>query len=165
VAKARIFPSLLLTTQTPDPLSVTNARGLYLGVGLEVPVWDGFKRVRDVSRQKAVLKQFSADKDLKENDLTDKWSTIQEELRSAAANLKLAQSQEELTQLKERQSEIRYQSGAEPLPTWLAARRAILETQKSAAARGLEYDELVLNLRHFSGDLGNSYVDQNSWQK
>ena len=103
--------------------------------------------------------------DLKENDLTDKWNTLQEDLRSAAANLKLAQSQEELTRLKERQSEIRYQSGAEPLPTWLAARHAILQTQKSAAAKALEYDEIVLNLRHFSGDLGNSYVDQNSWQK
>jgi outer membrane protein TolC len=165
VAKAKVFPSILFTTQTPDPLSVTNARGLYVGLGLEVPVWDGFKRIRDVSRQKAVLKQFSADKDVKEIDFTDKWNSHQEELRSAAANLKMAQSQEELMRLKERQSEIRYQSGAEPLPTWLSARKAILETQKSAAARALEYDETVLILRHFSGDLGNSYVDQNSWQK
>jgi outer membrane protein TolC len=136
-----------------------------VGLGLEVPVWDGFKRIRNVSRQKAVLKQFSTDKDLKEIDLTDKWNAIQEELGSAAANLKMAQSQEELERLKERQGEIRYQSGTDPLPSWLSARKTILEAQKSAAARALEYDEHVLNLRHFSGDLGNSYVDQNSWQK
>ena len=147
VAKAKIFPSILFTTQTPDPLSVTNARGLYVGLGLEVPVWDGFKRIRNVSRQKAVLKQFGADKDLKEIDLTDKWNTIQEDVRSAAANLKMAQSQEELERLKERQGEIRYQSGTEPLPSWLSARKAILEAQKSAAAKALEYDEIVLNLR------------------
>jgi outer membrane protein TolC len=165
VAKAKIFPSILFTTQTPDPLSVTNARGLYVALGVEVPVWDGFKRIRNVSRQKAVLRQFGADKDVKENDLTDKWNTIQEDLRSAAANLKLAQSQEELERLKERQGEIRYQSGTEPLPSWLSARKAILEAQKSAAAKSLEYDESVLNLRFVSGDLGYSYVDQNSWQK
>ncbi|MCX5889747.1 MAG: TolC family protein [Deltaproteobacteria bacterium] len=165
VAKARIFPSILFTTQTPDPLSVTSARGLYVGLGLEVPVWDGLKRFRNVSRQKAVLKQISTEKDLKEIDLTDKWNTLQEEFRSAAANLKLAQGQEELDRLKERQGEIRYQSGTEPLPSWLAARKAILEAQKSAAARAQEYDESILNLRVFSGDLGNSYVDQNSWQK
>jgi len=165
VAKAKVFPSILFTSQTPDPLSVTSARGLYVGLGLEVPVWDGFKRIRNVSRQKAVLKQFSTDKDLKEIDLTDKWNAIQEELGSAAANLKMAQSQEELERLKERQGEIRYQSGTDPLPSWLSARKTILEAQKSAAARALEYDEHVLNLRHFSGDLGNSYVDQNSWQK
>ncbi len=79
VAKAKIFPTILFTTQTPDPLSVTNARGLYVGLGLEVPVWDGFKRIRNVSRQKAVLKQFSSEKDLKEIDLTDKWNTLQED--------------------------------------------------------------------------------------
>jgi outer membrane protein TolC len=165
VAKAKIFPSILFTTQTPDPLSVTSARGLYVGLGLEVPIWDGFKRIRNVSRQKAVLRQFSTDKDLKEITLTDKWNTIQEEFRSAAANLKMAQGQEELERLKERQGEIRYQSGTEPLPSWLSARKAILEAQKSAAARALEYDETVLNLRQFSGDLGNSYVDKISWQK
>lgn len=165
VAKARIFPSILFTSQTPDPLSVTSARGLYVGLGLEVPVWDGLKRFRNVSRQKAVLKQISADKDLKEIDLTDKWNTLQEEFGNAAANLKLAQGQEELERLKERQGEVRYHSGTDPLPAWLAARKAILEAQKSAASRALEYDESILNLRLFSGDLGNSYVDKNSWQK
>jgi len=130
-----------------------------------VPVWDGLKRIRNVSRQKAVLKQVSTDKDLKEIDLTDKWNTLQEDVRSAAANLKMAQSQEELARLKERQGEIRYQSGADTLPNWLAARKAILESHKSVAGKALEYDGMVLNLRQFSGDLGYSYVDPNSWQK
>ncbi len=165
VAKTRVLPSILFTSQTPDPLSLTNARGLYVGFGLEVPVWDGFKRIRNVSRQKAVLKQIGADKDVKEIDLTDKWNALQEDLGNAQANLKLAQSQEELARLKERQGEIRYQSGAEILPTWLAARKAILESQKSSAGKALEYDETVLNLRQFSGDLGYSYVDPNSWKK
>ncbi len=165
VAKTRVFPSFLFTTQTPDPLSLTNARGLYVGLGLEVPVWDGFKRIRNVSRQKAVLKQISADKDVKEIDLTDKWNAVQEDLGTAQANLKMAQSQEELARLKERQGEIRYQSGADILPTWLAARKATLESHKSVAGKALEYDEMVLNLRQFSGDLGYSYVDPNSWQK
>ncbi len=165
VAKTRVLPSILFTSQTPDPLSLTSAKGIYVGIGLEVPVWDGFKRIRNISRQKAVLKQFGSDKDLKEIDLTDKWNALQEDLNSAAATLKLAQSQEELARLKERQGEIRYQSGAETLPTWLAARKAILESQKSAAGKALEYDGMVLNLRQFSGDLGYSYVDPNSWQK
>ena len=34
VAKTKILPSLLFTTQTPDPLSVTSGRGLYVGLGL-----------------------------------------------------------------------------------------------------------------------------------
>ena len=74
LAKTKVLPDLLFTTQTPDPLSVTSARGLYVGLGLQVPVWDGLKRIRNISRQKAILKQVGADKDVKEIDLTDKWN-------------------------------------------------------------------------------------------
>ncbi len=165
LAKSRVFPSLLFTTQSADPLSITTAKGVYVGLGVEVPVWDGFKRIRNVSRQKAVLKQYSTDKDLKEIDLADKWTTGEDDLGTAAANLKMAQSQEELARLKERQSEIRYQSGQEPLPSWLAARKAVLEAQKATANKTLESDESILNLRQISGDLGYSYVDPNSWEK
>jgi hypothetical protein len=165
LAKTKVLPNFLFTTQTPDPLSVTNARGFYVGLGLEVPVWDGLKRIRDVSRQKAVLKQFGAEKDLKDLDLTDKWNALQEDLKVSSAALKATQAQEELTRLKERQGEIRYHSGSETLPTWLDTRKASLEAQKNAATRSLENDIMILGLRQLSGDLGYTYVDQNSWQK
>ena len=165
LAKTKVLPNLLFTTQTPDPLSVTNARGLYVGLGLQVPVWDGLKRIRNISRQKAILKQVGADKDVKEMDLTDKWNEIQENISGSAAGLKIAKSQEELTRLKERQAEIFYNSGTDQLPAWLEARKASLEAQKGSFTKALEYDDLILNLRQFSGDLGASYVDQKSWQK
>jgi len=164
LAKTRVFPSFLFTAQTPDPLSVTSGRGIYVGIGLEVPIWDGFRRIRNVSRQKAILKQFGSDKDLKEISLTDKWNSLRGDLDSAAAALKVARSQEELGRLKERQGEIRYQSGSEPLPIWLEARKAKIEAQKASTDRALKYDALLLSLRQLSGDLGYSYVDPKSWQ-
>ncbi len=165
VAKTRIFPSLLFNTQTPDPLSVSSGKGIYVGLGLEVPVWDGFKRIRNVSRQKAILKQIGAEKDVKEIDLTDKWNDLQENIRESAAGLKIAKSQEELTLLKERQAEIRYNSGTDQLPGWLEARKASLEAQKGSFTKAVNYDDLILSLRQISGDLGAIYVDQKSWQK
>ncbi len=165
LAKAKVFPTLLFNTTTPDPLSLVNASGFYVGFGLEVPVWDGLKRIRNVSRQKAILKQYGAEKEMKEVDFTDGWNTFRENLSSAAAALKIARSQEELARLKERQGEIRYHSGAEPLPTWLDARKANLEAQKNTLKKAQEYDEIILNMRTYSGDLGYSYVDPNSWQK
>jgi outer membrane protein TolC len=138
---------------------------MYVGVGLDIPVWDGFKRIRNVSRQKTILRQIGLDKDMKEGDMADQWNTLQEDLKSAAGALKLAQSKEEVARLKERQAEIRYQSGGKTLDTWLDARNDAIEAQKITANKALEYDEYVLNLRKFSGDLGYSYVDQNSWQK
>jgi outer membrane protein TolC len=165
LAKSKIFPSLLFTTQTPDPLSLNSSHGLYVGFGLEVPVWDGFTRIRNVSRQKAVLKQYGAEKDLKEMDLSDQWEAEQGELQEAAASWKLARSQEELARLKERQAEIRYQSGGVQLPAYLEGRKGILDAQKSVAVKAMGYHAAVLKLRLISGDLGHSYVDQSAWQK
>ncbi len=164
LAKAKILPSLVFTTQSPDPLSVNTAHGLYVGFGLEVPVWDGFKRIRNVSRQKAVLKQFGAEKDLQELDLSDQWEAAQGEVQEAAAAAKLTKSQEELARLKERQAQIRYQSGGVQLPVYLEGRKGILEAQKNAAVKAMNYQAAVLKLRLISGDLGHSYVDQNAWQ-
>ena len=165
LAKAKLLPSLLLGVQTPDPLSLTEARGLYFSVGLDVPVWDGFKRVRDISRQKTILRQFGAEAEEKDLEFGGKWLEAQENLRSAAAARKMAQAQEELTRLKERQSEIRYQSGGEPLSIFLEGRKGNLEARKIAALKSLEYDLAVLSLRHLSGDLGNRYVQASSWQQ
>ncbi len=164
VAKTKVYPSILLNAQTPNPLYSTSG-GLYVGVGLDIPVWDGFKRIRSVSREKTILRQVGLEKDMKEGDLTDQWNALQEDLKGAAGALKLAQSKEEVAHLKERQAEIRYQSGGKTLDTWLDARNDAIEAQKTATTKALEYDEYVLNLRKISGDLGNSYVDQNSWQK
>ena len=165
LAKAKLLPSLLLGVQTPDPLSLTEARGLYFSVGLDVPVWDGFKRVRDISRQKTILRQFGAEAEEKDLEFGGKWLEAQENLRSAAAARKMAQAQEELTRLKERQSEIRYQTGGEPLSIFLEGRKGNLEARKIAALKSLEYDLAVLSLRHLSGDLGNRYVQASSWQQ
>jgi len=164
VAKTKVYPSILINAETLNPLYSTSG-GMYVGVGLDIPVWDGFKRIRNVSRQKTILRQISLDKDMKEGDMADQWNMLQEDLKSAAGALKLAQSKEEVARLKERQAEIRYQSGGKTLDTWLDARNDAIEAQKITANKALEYDEYVLNLRKISGDLGYSYVDQNSWQK
>jgi len=165
VAKVKLLPSFFFGAVTADPLSLIQSRALFFYIGLDVPVWDGFKRLRNISRQKTVLKQYDSDSNLKVLDLVDKWNETQENLRSAGAARKAAQAQEELARLRERQSEIRYQSGGEPLSVYLEGRKGLLEAQKSGLVKALDYDLAVLALRQFSGDLGASYVDPNSWQQ
>ncbi|MGA9753793.1 MAG: TolC family protein [Desulfobaccales bacterium] len=165
LAIAKVFPTILFNTQTPDPLSVTTAHGLYVGVGLEIPVWDGLKRVRNVSRQKAVLKQIGAQKDVKANFLEEKWYEYLVDIQEKQVALKNSQAREELARLKTHQKEVRYHSGEVTLPVFLESRKEVLEAQKEAVRNGLQYDMAVLKLRELSGDLGNTYVDENSWQK
>lgn len=164
LAKTRLLPSLYLGVQTPDPTTLGSVTGLYFSIGLDVPIWDGLRRYRNISRQKAILKQYDTDKELKELDLKDKWELAQENLGNAAVARKMAQAQEELAQLQERQSTIRYQSGGEPVTFFLAGRKKYLEAQKNTLLKSLDYDLAVLNLRQISGDLSYTYVNATSWQ-
>ncbi|MFA4903629.1 MAG: TolC family protein [Desulfobaccales bacterium] len=165
LAKAQVIPNLLFSTQTPDPLNATTGNGLYVAFGLEIPVWDGFKRIRNISRQKAVLKQVDAIKEEKENSLESKWLTETDVIQASSVALKIAQSREELARLKANQNEVRYQSGEVTLPVSLESRKQVIAAQKETLGANMGYDLAVLKLRELSGDLGNTYVDANSWQK
>jgi|GEM_PF-363461 len=165
LAKSRLLPNLYGSVQTPDPLSGLNDGGLYFYVGLSIPVWDGFDRLRNVSRQKNILRQLSTDMNVKESDVSDKWQESQDLWQTTAAALKLAQTQLEIARLKERQAEIRYHSGGEPLTTLIEGQKARLEAQKVMVTKTLESDVATLEMRYLAGDLIYSYVDEKSWQR
>jgi len=165
LAKAQLLPTFTGGVQTPDPLSVVNARGLFVFLGFSYPIWDGFKRVRDISRNKAVLKQIEADQKLKEIDFSQKWGEAQERLRAAGEAAKLSQLHEKMTELRARQSDILYRERGEPLTLQIEGRRGYVESQKNVAASDLQYDLAQLGLRALSGDLVYRYVDESSWQK
>jgi outer membrane protein TolC len=162
LAKARLFPNFNLGLSTPDPRSFADTRGLFVSLGLnwQVPFLDGGKSVRDIQRQKTVLKQFEAEGGVKGLDIEDKWQAAREGLRAAAAALKLAQSQEELARLRERQADIAYHSGKENFATWLKGRKAVLEAQALVMQKSLDHYLAQLSLRHQVGDLLYRYVDE-----
>jgi len=165
LAIAKSLPTIIYTAQTPDPLSQSSSYGLYVGLGLEFPVWDGFTRIRNVSRQKTLLKQIGAKKGEKENLLEDKWFDHLEKIQENNQLLKNSKSLEELARLKSHQQEVRYHSGEVPLSVFLESRSEVLRTRKNTIQRGVDYDLLVLEFRELTGDLGNTYVDASAWQK
>jgi outer membrane protein TolC len=164
LAKVKVLPTLLFTTQTPDPLSSTQS-GLYAGFGLYVPLWDGFKRIRNVTRQKTVMKQFDNEKSQVEKDLEDKFQEAQDKVMETATSLHQSQSQIELLQLKTRQVEIIYQSGGKSLPLVLDSRKSVLKAKEQMLKMAMDHDKAILALRQISGDLGYTYVNASSWQK
>ncbi|MDI6854952.1 MAG: TolC family protein [Deltaproteobacteria bacterium] len=164
LAKTRLLPSLFFGVETPDPLSAVDASGYYFSVGVKLPVWDGFRRVRDISRQRTILRQFDAEAELQELDVGEKWRQAMEQVRTAMRALKLAQAKQEVARLKARQAEIRYQAG-EPLAQVLAARRESLEEERQTVLKALDHDLARLAVRHLSGDLVYHYVDESSWRR
>jgi outer membrane protein TolC len=165
LAKVKSYPTILFTTQTPNPLSSNNQSGLYAGFGLYIPVWDGFKRIREVTRQKTLLKQYDNDKDQAEKELESKLQEAQSLVKETSLALQLAQSDLELVQLKARQQETSYQYGGVPLLPVLESRREVLKAKKETLLKAMEHHKAVLALRQISGDLGYTYVNASSWQK
>jgi outer membrane protein TolC len=165
LAKTRLLPTVVMGVQTPDPLSMFNAQGYYYYVGLNFPIWDGFTRKRNITRQKLIMKQMESEGDLAGVDLSGKWQEAREQLRSAGAALKLAKSQEELAALKERQAEIRYRSEGAPLSVFLEARQGYLETRKNTIMKTVDDEQAQLEIRYLSGDLSNRYVHMASFQE
>ncbi len=165
LAKTKLLPTLFMGAQTPDPLTLVQSRSLFFFVGANIPVWDGFKRLRNVSRQKTILKQYDAETNEKELDVQEKWRVAQENVAEAATQLKMSQSQLELASLKAKQHEVRYHSLGEPFSIYLEGEKGVFEAQKNITIKTLEYDLAKLVLRHLANELVSQYVDENSLPK
>ena len=162
LAKTRLLPTLFMGAQTPDPLTLVQSRSLFFFVGANIPVWDGFKRLRNVNRQKIVLKQNDAEANEKEIDFKEKWRTAQDNLTDAASELQMSQSQLELAVLKAKQQEVRYHNLGEPYPVYLEGEKGVSQARKNIIMKTLDYDQARLNLRNLANDLVSTYVNENS---
>jgi len=164
LAKMKFMPSFNFTLETPDPVSSNINRGTFFSMGIKFPIFEGFKRTRDIKRQKTILQQFASEEEVKESEITQNWRKAQESLKTSTTALELAQAQAELAELKERQAETLYRTGGENFSVFLAARQARVKAQKKAVQAALEHDLALLELRHLSGDLVYSYAHENRFQ-
>jgi outer membrane protein TolC len=165
LAKMKFVPSVNIALQSPDPLSNNNTRGTFFSVGVSFPIFDGFKRVRNIDRQKTVLEQFASEEDVAGQELSTKWREAEEKLNTAAAALRTAQAQAELARLKESQGETLYRAAEKDFAVLMTARQTRVKAQMDAAKKALDYDLAALNLRHLSGDLVYHYANESQFQK
>jgi outer membrane protein TolC len=165
LAKMKFLPNFQFALQTPDPVSSTINRGTFFSVGLSFPIFDGFKRVRDIKRQNTILRQYASEEEVKAKELTQEWREAEEKLKTQGTTLKVAEAQAELARLKERQAETFYRRGEGDFSLFMTARQARVKAQKEAIAAKLEYDLAVLELRHLTGDLVYAYVHENQFRE
>ncbi len=165
LAKMKFMPSVNVSLQSPDPLNNNANGGTFFSVGVTFPIFDGFKRFRDIDRQKLVLKQFSADETVSEKELSQKWREAVEKITSMAAALHTAKAQEELARLKESQAETVYRAAEKDFATLMTARQTRVKAQMDLVKKNMDYDTAVLALRALSGDLVYHYVNECQFQK
>jgi len=166
LAYARYMPNFHFGIRDLDPFAeATEDRDYFFFVGIQLPLWDGLKRARNISRQKIILRQYKSDIEIEEKELALEWQAARRHLKNAAMTLKMVRSSQEMARLKVRRSEIRYNANGQPLSLLLDSRVAHLETRKRVLSKGLDYDLAVLKIRHLSGDLFDSYVNVTPWQE
>ncbi len=165
LAKMKFIPSFNMALQSQDPLSYNGVRGAFFSLGLSFPIFDGFKKFRDIDRQKKVLDQFASEETVRTDELSQKWRESEEKLTTAATALRVAQAQAELARLKEAQGETLYQTAEKDFSVLMAARQTRVKAQMDAVKKGLDYDLAVLEFRQLVGDLVYHYVNENQFQQ
>lgn len=160
LAYSKFLPNVSMGVRNVDPLSDQEKDDdYYASVSVEIPIWTGLKRVDNVSRQKMVLKQMEAETDDKRHELKTYWQEALTDMKQASLGMKLAQSALDLAVLKEKQSDISYQTNSRPLTFLLDDRRSRLNAEKGLILKTKEYDLAVLLLRHLAGDLFSGHVN------
>jgi outer membrane protein TolC len=164
LAKMKFVPSVNMALQSPDPLADTGVRGAFFSIGLCFPIFDGFKKVRNIDRQKKILHQYASEETVKSDELAQKWREAEDKLRNAATARRVAQAQAELARLKETQGETLYRTAEKDFSVLMAARQTRVKAQMDAVKKALDYDLAVLELRHLAGDVVNHYLHESQLQ-
>lgn len=159
-AYAKYIPSPVISMRTADPLQNTSDNNFYLTVGINFQIWDGLDRSRNVTRQKNVLRQMEMDFENASQNLKQTWVSASNQCRIALLDFKLAAAQEEINRLKKEQNRISHESGTLPAYMLRENQAKHLVTRKLKIARKLDYDLSILYMRHLSGNLRDSYIDQ-----
>jgi len=163
-AKMEFVPDFDFKLETPDPTSSNRNEGAYFSIMCRFPIFEGFKRARDIKRQRTKLRQVASEEGQTTTELTQEWRQAEENFRVAAAALKVAEAKAKLAEMKERQAETIYRAGGENFSVFLEARQDRVKAQKEAVQAALDHDLAVLELRYLSGDLVYKYVHEDRFQ-
>ncbi len=158
LAYTKFLPTFHMTLENPDPLTAENENALYFSVGIELAIWEGFKQVRNVQRQRMILQQFKQERRQKELSVTALWQGARDRVSQTRAALKLASTRERLTGLREREALIAYQVQQTTFPAFAARRMSHLEARGTLTQSELAYHEALVDLRRLTGDLLRTHL-------
>jgi outer membrane protein TolC len=165
LAKMKFVPSVNVALQSQDPLSYNGVQGAFFSMGLTFPIFDGFKRFRNIDRQKKVLEQFASEETVRTDELSQKWRESEEKLTTAATARRVSQAQAELARLKETQAETLYHTAEKDFSVLMAAQQNRVKAQMDEVKKALDYDLAALELRALAGDMVYHYVNENQFKE
>ncbi len=158
LAYAKFIPKVSAGMRETDDLDSLNQDEYYFNLGVRFNLWNGFKDVNDVSRQKMILKKVKNETRLAEVRLDTEWQNSQRAFVETETAMKLARMKVEMAELKERQSEIHYSATRHTMSQLLDHRIDSLKARKESLRKVSDHDLSILRIRHLSGDLFTGFL-------
>ena len=87
------------------------ASGLNLGIGLNYMLWDGFRRVRDIKRQKLLAQKYNLDREELSQQLYLRFKKLKSGMSLSSERESLSREQAKLADLAEEKALSSYKSG------------------------------------------------------
>jgi outer membrane protein TolC len=137
-------PQLVFQQNTNTP---NTASGLNLALGLDYYLWDGFKRVRDIKRQKLLAQKYNLDREQLSRQLYIKFKGLKSGMGLSSEKESLSREQAKLADLAEEKALSNYKSGLIDYNQYVEQRikksQAHLEASESLQSRVNDLIELA----------------------
>ena len=155
LAYSKYMPDLSLGVRSPDVLNVSidENNDYFFYVGMDLTLWDGKKRSRDITRQELLLRQLRLETHEIENNDSIKWLQASQQFSIARTEYNVAQSVVKLRILELKKKEFDYNKGAIRLPQLLDHQVEIHREKINATRKKLELQKALLQIRSLSGQL------------
>lgn len=153
LAYSRYLPNFSFGVRSPDIInvSVDEDQDYFLYAGMNLTLWDGNRRSRDITRQKMVLRRMQFEKkEVENNDLLE-WLKATQKYHLAKTEYTLSQSAEKFKRLQIKKKEFDYDRGAIKLPDLLNHKISFHRDRMRTIWKEFDFNKARLQLRHLSG--------------
>jgi len=149
---AAILPKPTILFQSASGLANV-ASGLYLAFGFNHTLWDGFRKIRDIKRQKMEMRSLNLERHELSKDLYQKYRQVMALLDISGERESLEQEQAKLAEQNEERVAMRYKSGVVPFEEYMDARIEKADTDINAIRSYNDRVEALIDLATLAGGL------------
>lgn len=132
---------------------VDRRSGFNLALGLDYTLWDGFRRVRDIKRQKLNARTAELRRKQLSEDLYIGFKTLRDALGLSTEKEAFAREQAEIAELAEEQAFVTYKAGDVDYPEYMNRRIQKVQAQLDAAKSGETRVISLIELATMAGGL------------
>ncbi len=132
---------------------VDRTSGFNMALGVDYTLWDGFRRVRDIKRQKMEFRKLNLDRHLLSQNLYAKFKDLRMEVGLAWERESEAREKAKLAELREEMAFLEYGSGRTPHDIYLDRRLDTVQARVDALSACKDRVYALIELATIAGGL------------